>query len=67
MGPNMQTHYITSTETADTGGHCLVDIINLQSGACIVISEDTAILYYGGKEAFYASLDGDIVEYKSLY
>lgn len=37
--------HIESMETQDTGGHCLVDILNLPNGKILAISDEYAGLY----------------------
>jgi hypothetical protein len=63
----MENAYVVAVETVDTGGGEPVDIITLASGMAITITEDCMVVYPGGKEAFYAALNGDIVQHSVIY
>ena len=41
----MEYSHIDKIETADTGGHCMVDLIHLKDGRVLGISTDVIVLY----------------------
>jgi hypothetical protein len=58
---------VARIETVDTGGGELADIITLLSGVAIVVTTDCMVAYMKGKDAFYAAMNGESVEYTVIY
>lgn len=50
--------YVTHTETLDTGGGCMVDVVHLHGGGCIVISADCLVFYFNGIKDFFEHMNG---------
>lgn len=49
--------FVESVYTENTGGGCLVDIVTLQDGRIIGISEECIVLY-PSIDAFFDGIDG---------
>lgn len=54
----MDSTYIDSIKTENTGGGCMVDFIRLEGGRVIVLN-DEYISVYESEQAFWNATDGD--------
>jgi hypothetical protein len=54
------------TETINTGGGCLVEMIRLKGGEVIVFNDETLCLYQS-EQGFWDNMDGKDVEMRVFY
>jgi len=60
-------HHVTKTETINSGGGCMIDLIHLDNGKVIGL-DDECLVVYKSIDAFWRCLDGDVSgEEQSLY